>query len=94
MRYRIFNDRDGSEPVISAPWRWLAFHLVSLLSLKWDWCRVVDSKTRGTVMEWGRGSRSPAGPAIYPQRSVGVIRAVKAACAAVAIKMASQKSEK
>jgi len=88
MRYQIFNQRagSGSAPVITAPWRWLAYHLISLLSLKWDWCRLEDSKTGDTLMEWARASRVPAGPVIYQRRSVGVIRAVKAACTSAAIK--------
>lgn len=58
MRYQVFNSReDGASPVFSAPWQWLAAALANLLSLKWPRCRIVDSATGETLMEWVRAER-------------------------------------
>lgn len=57
MRYQIFNSRESSaKPVFSAPWRWLAFSLASLLSLNWKCCRLVDSLKGETLMEWAQAT--------------------------------------
>lgn len=57
MRYQIFNSRDAnSRPVLSAPWYWLAFTFGNLFSMKWGCCRIFDSKTGDTPMEWVRAN--------------------------------------
>lgn len=62
MRYQIFNSRDAALPIFTAPWRWLAYRLAGLLSSKWQWCRLVDSKTGETLMEWARATDLVLGP--------------------------------
>lgn len=55
MRYQVFNSRDAdAKAAFSAPWQWLAFALANLLSLKWPLCRIVDSTTGESLMEWIR----------------------------------------
>lgn len=55
MRYQVFNTRTaGAKPVISAPWCWLAQMLAGLVSHKWPCCRLVDSTTGQTLIEWRR----------------------------------------
>ena len=66
MRYQIFNSLDPStKPVFSAPWRWLAFSLSSLLSLNWKCCRLVDSLNGETLMEWAQAT----GPVVLGQNA-------------------------
>ncbi len=60
MRYQVFNTRDGTEPVVSAPWRWLATMLAAGRAMKWDWYRLVDVKTGKTLLEWARATRHSA----------------------------------
>jgi hypothetical protein len=57
MRYQVFNSRDGTEPVLSALWRWLAALLASRPALCWDWYRLIDTKTGKTLTEWARATR-------------------------------------
>lgn len=58
MRYQVFNKQESSvQPIASAPWRRLAFWLASLMSTKWTACRVVDSRTGDTLLEWARANR-------------------------------------
>lgn len=58
MRYQVFNSRDAdAKAVFSAPWYWLAHLLAGLVSHKWRCCRLVDSVTRETLMEWLRAER-------------------------------------
>ena len=57
MRYQVFNSRDGTAPVVSAPWRWLASQLATRPSRTWDWYRLVDAKTGETLIEWARATR-------------------------------------
>lgn len=53
MRYTVFNSLSPTaKPFVSVPWRWLAFSLSNLLSLNWKCCRLVDSLTGETLMEW------------------------------------------
>lgn len=57
MRYQVFNQRGMTEPVFSAPWKWLATALCNLLSTEWGYCRLVDSRTGETLMESATAAR-------------------------------------
>ncbi len=59
MRYQVLNCRDaGALPVFSAPWRWLASWMSSLLAMKWDYYRLEDSLTGEVLLEWAKGSKN------------------------------------
>ncbi len=58
MRYQVFNSRDSAEPVMSAPWLWLARMLSNGRALNWSWYRLVDTKTGETLTEWARATRN------------------------------------
>ena len=66
MRYQVFNSlAPTAKPILSAPWRWLAFSLSNLLSLNWKCCRLVDSLTGETLMEWSLAT----GPIVLGQNA-------------------------
>ena len=57
MRCQVFNSRDGTKPVVSARWRWLATMLVARRSMKCDW---YDTRTGKTLLERARAMRPSA----------------------------------
>ncbi len=66
MRYQIFNSHESSaRPVFSAPWRWLASSLSTLLSLNWKYFRLVDSLKGETLVEWAQAT----GPVVLGQNA-------------------------
>ena len=58
MRYQVFNQRVAAVPKFSAPWLWLARHVCSVWTLRWEYCCLVDSTTGEVVMEWAKGQRA------------------------------------
>lgn len=59
MRYQLFNTSDTDATlVLSAPWRWLAYSLANLISMRWRRCRLVDSLTGEDLMEWVQANHS------------------------------------
>lgn len=55
MRYQVFNEKSSTQPVFTAPWRWLASLYASTVALRFDKCRLVDSKSGETLLDWARG---------------------------------------
>lgn len=59
QRYQVFVRRGTRTPKYAVPWHWLASLIVSFLCPNGSYCRVVDSKTDSTLLEWERvGSAS------------------------------------
>ncbi|HDL8252049.1 TPA: hypothetical protein PXQ68_001724 [Yersinia enterocolitica] len=54
MRYHVFKTKEGGQPVFTAPWYWLASTIANWTSLKWDACRIVDSKVNETRLCWAK----------------------------------------
>lgn len=57
MRYQIFDQATATSSKLSSPWRWLARYLCGTVTLRWQYCRMVDSKTGEVLMEWATAER-------------------------------------
>lgn len=53
-RYQVFVHRGQRAPKYAMPWHWLASLTVAFLCTDRSYCRIVDSKTNTTLMEWER----------------------------------------
>lgn len=63
MRYQVFNEKSSTQPVFTAPWRWLASWYVSTVALRFQKCRMIDSKSGETSLDWARGIHLDCAPA-------------------------------
>lgn len=52
MRYQIFTTRHHGFPVVSAPWKWMAYGVAALLANWHEWVDLVDSETGKHLMGW------------------------------------------
>lgn len=55
MRYQVFNEKSVTKPVFTAPWRCVASLYANTVALRFDKCRLVDSKSGETLLDWARG---------------------------------------
>ncbi len=53
-RYQVFVRRGTRAPKCAVPWHWLASLIVSFLCADSSYCRLVDSRTDTTLLEWER----------------------------------------
>jgi hypothetical protein len=55
MRYQVFNEKSVTKPVFTAPWCWVASLYANTVAFRFDKCRLVDSKSGETLLDWARG---------------------------------------
>ena len=59
MRFQVFNEQSATKPIFTTPWRWLADMYVSIVATNFDRCRLVDSKSGETLVDWARAKPVP-----------------------------------